>query len=158
MKRFCTCGLILFSILSTLVGGFFILRTSLKPNTYSTAETACIKVLDKHRAELDKFAAKLLAETPPSQAGEYPNSAYDTFKQYSCHVTNRHEAVFSVDSQGMLGGQYWSLVYTDNGLYRGETETYFEVWDGNNIIKAKHIDGNWWYLWEDYDASEYSDQ
>jgi len=158
MKRFYTCGLIFLSVLGILVGGFFILRAYLKPKTYSSAKTACVKVLNKHRAALDIFAEKLLSETPPSLCGEYPKSAYDKFEQYSCSVTDRHEAVIHIDGQGMLGGQYWSLVYTASGFYRGESETYYEVWDGNNIIKAELIDGHWWYLWEDYDASEYSNQ
>ncbi len=158
MKKHYTCGIILLSVIAILVGGFFILKNVLEPKTYSDAKIECIKVLNKNRTGLNEFAEKLLTETPHSMAGEYPKSPYDSFKGYSCHVTDRHDAVFSVGSQGMLGGQYWSLMYTADGTYRDQPETYYEVWDGNNIIKAEHIDGNWWYLWEDYDATEYSNQ
>ena len=118
----------------------------IQKNRYMSAETDMVD------------AAKLLAETPQSLAGEYPKTPYESFKDYNCYVTDRHEAVFDIGSQGMLGGQYWSLMNTADGAYRGQSETYYEVWDGNNIIKAEHIDDNWWYLWEDYDASDYSNQ
>lgn len=158
MRKFYTCGIVFISVIAVLIGGFFILKAVLKPETYSSAKSDCVKVLNKNRAELDEFAEKLLAETPQSLAGEYPKTPYESFNDYNCYVTNRHEAVFDIGAQGMLGGQYWSLVYTADGTYRGQSDAYYEVWDGNNIIKAEHIDGNWWYLWEDYDATEYSDK
>ena len=158
MRKFYAHGIVILSVIAVLIGCFFVLKAILKPETYSSAKSDCVKVLNKNRTELDEFAAKLLAETPQSLAGEYPKTPYESFKDYNCYVTDRHEAVFDIGSQGMLGGQYWSLMYTADGTYRGKSETYYEVWDGNNIIKADHIDDNWWYLWEDYDASDYSKQ
>ena len=158
MRKYYTRGIAILSGIIVLIGGFFILKIMLQPETYTSAKSDCVKVLNKNRAELDEFAKKLLAETPQSLAGEYPKTPYTSFKNYNCHVTNHHDAVFNIGSQGMLGGQYWSLMYTADGTYRGQAETYYEIWDDNNIIKAEHIYGNWWYLWEDYDATERSEQ
>lgn len=59
----------------------------------------------------------------------------------------------------MLGGQYWELVYTKDGTLWGETDVYFnEEENGNNIVKAERLNGNWWYFWTDYDGTERSFQ
>ena len=66
---------------------------------------------------------------------------------------------FELDGQSMLGGQYWDLVYTNDGTFYGETESYlYEETNGNNIVRAEKINEHWWYLWTDYDGTERSYQ
>ena len=66
---------------------------------------------------------------------------------------------FNIDAQGMLGGQYWSPVYTVNGSLYGETEKFFNKdKKRNDIVGAEKLQGNWWYLWRDYDGTDKSYQ
>lgn len=124
---------------------------SKKPKTYSTAKTECEKVLVKHGTELESLSAEVL------ETGNPASGYYDSYF-YSCHQEDSF-VTFEIDGQGMLGGQYWSLVYTKDGTFYGETESYlYEQPDGNNIVKAERLDAHWWYLWTDYDGTERSYQ
>ena len=62
---------------------------------------------------------------------------------------------FDIDAQGFLGGQYRELVYTKDGTFYYETDSYlYEETNGNNIVRAERINEHWWYLWNDYDGTE----
>ena len=141
MKKF-RIGILLL-LLTAVTVGFLFLRESRKPKTFSSAEAICVKVLEKHRQEMEALA---------SEKGS------GTFRDFSYHSDPQGKCVsFSIGGQGMLGGQYWDLVYTADGTYNGETESYlFEEPEGNNICRAKRITGNWWYCWMDYDGTEKS--
>ncbi len=119
--------------------------------TYSSAQKKCNRILDKYQAEMEELAIHALT----SEEDEY-----GSFKEYSyCCYREQGFVKFDIDGQGMLGGQYWSLVYTDDGLLYGETEKYdFEEENGNNIIRAEKLNENWWFYWEDYDGTDKSQQ
>lgn len=82
------------------------------------------------------------------------------FKEYSYSCYPKDGIVtFSIDAQGMLGGQYWELVYTQDGTFYGETESYlYEETFGNNIMRAEKLNAHGWYLWTDYDGTDRSYQ
>ena len=120
-------------------------------NTYSSAKEECRQILEKHQVQMEDLALNSL-DSKVDQYG-YFNKYY-----YGCHQ-DQDFVKFDIDGQGTLGGQYWSLVYTDNGLLYDEEEAYyFEEDDGNNIIRAEKIEGNWWFYWEDYDGTDKSQQ
>ena len=128
-------------LLAGMVVGLLFLRESRKPKTFSSAEALCVKVLENHRQELEALAAQ---------------GTSGTFREYNYH-TEDGQVCFSIGSQGMLGGQYWELIYTTDGTYAGETTQFrYEEPDGNNIVRAEHLTGNWWYRWTDYDSTEKS--
>ncbi len=135
-----------FAIIS--IGLWFLIR-SLLPKTYHSAKEQCEKVLDQYQGEMEKIAVDSL---------ESANNASGKFKEYSyiCHKGDGL-VVFSIDAQGMLGGQYWDLVYTEDGTFGGQTESYLEQDTmGNDIIRGEKLDEHWWYLWTDYDGTERS--
>jgi|GEM_PF-1058458 len=64
---------------------------------------------------------------------------------------------FGIGSQGMLGGQYWDLVYSADGTLFGSEDVYvYTEPEGNNIIKALRLRDNWWFRWTDYDGTKMS--
>lgn len=139
-------GLVI-SLLLLLCG--MILRKSLQPKTYSTAKEVCEDYLADNRDRLEQIAQDLLDEGE-SGSGYYQN------RYYSYNAKNSF-VVFDVDGQGMLGGQYWQLVYSKNGKYYGKTDTYlFREEKGNNIVRAERLDDYWWYRWTDYDGTDRS--
>ena len=116
---------------------------------YSTAKKECARVLEKHQLQMEELAVSVL-NSKVGKDGRF-NEYY-----YSCY-RDQGFVKFDIDAQGMLGGQYWGLVYAENGILYGEAETYyFEEEDGNNIIRAEKIKGNWWFYWEDYDGTDKS--
>ena len=118
--------------------------------TYSTARTACEKFLLDNRERIELLAKDAAA----SQVTESK-----TVLEHTYYYGSDGYVYFSIGSQGMLGGQYWELVYTPGGSFCGETETYaFREADGNNIVKAEKLADNWWYCWRDFDGTPKSEQ
>ena len=134
-----------------LLIGLISLFNAIKPKTFSTAKIACEKFLDKNQTQMEEIAIVSLNS-------EKDNSGHYKEYYYSCYQEEGF-VKFEIDAQGMLGGQYWDLVYTQDGIFYGETESYlYEETDGNNIIRAEKISEHWWYLWTDYDGTERSYQ
>ena len=126
--------------------GFNFLINSILPKTFSSAKNECVKVLDKYQNQMEEIAVDTL-KSGKNVSGDFK----DYF--YSCYFEERF-VKFEIDSQGFLGGQYWELVYTEDGTFYGETESYLhEETNGNNIVRAEKINEHWWYLWTDYDGT-----
>ena len=136
------------SVIAIIVG-LCCFVNSITPKTYSSAREVCVKVLNKHQTEMEQTAIDSL---------RYNNSG--SFRDYFYNCYREESFVkFNIDAQGFLGGQYWELVYTQDGTFYGETESYlYEENDGNNIVRAEKINEQWWYLWTDYDGTERSYQ
>ncbi len=137
------------SIVAVLIVGLLCLNSLLAPKTYSTARATCERFLKKNYEDMQEIAVELLRD------GE---DAWGHYKDRYCGYIPEWNAVkFEIDGQGMLGGQYWDLIYTADGVLFGESEEYFdEESDGNNIYKAERLDEHWWYFWTDYDGTDRS--
>lgn len=75
----------------------------------------------------------------------------------SINEESLENVVFDCDAQGMLGGQYWGLMYIPSDQYLGEKDLY--VYDekeiereGNNIFIRKRIKKNWFFYYNDWDG------
>ena len=144
-------SVICLSVVAVLIIVLGIFINSIKPKTYSTAKIECEKVLSKYQTEMEEISNDLLK----SRKNEHGN-----FNEwfYICYPEENF-VKFELDGQGMFGGQYWDLVYTNDGTFYGETESYlYEETNGNNIVRAEKINEHWWYLWTDYDGTERSYQ
>ncbi len=134
-------------ILALLIGMLF-LKKEMTPHNYGTAKKECESFLQKNNAVMEEIAVNCFRE------GEETSGYY---KEH--HYSYENDFVrFYVGSQGMLGGQYWDLIYTKDGVFYGESEKYLyeEAGDGNNIIRAEKLDEHWWFLWSDYDGTDRS--
>ena len=71
---------------------------------------------------------------------------------------------FDYGAQGMLGGQYWGIIFSSDDIPRfdtsistlteSETEGFY-FWkepDGNNICALERIAENWFFYYLDYDG------
>ena len=133
-------------VVAILIIGVSWLLNVIIPKIYSSAKKQCQRVLKKHQAQMEEVAVDAL-ESGKDISGEY----LDYY--YSCDSDEEY-VEFDIDAQGMLGGQYWGLVYTEDGTLWGETEEYlYEEALGNNIMRAERIDEHWWFLWTDYDGT-----
>ncbi len=139
------------TIILTVLICIFLLFNALAPETYSSAKDECESFLENNREDLEEIAVDLLIKQMDI-SGHYK-------ERYYSYNLREDYVEFNIDAQGMLGGQYWSLIYTRNGVLFGETEEYlYEQTDGNNIIRGEKLDEHWWYLWKDYDGTEESFQ
>lgn len=138
------------SLIVCVIVGFVFLPfdTAFGEHTYQSAKDYSEYFLKHNQEELKNIAQETLKNKRPSM-NEYK-------KAYEIKYDEIEDAVnFEIGSQGMLGGQYWRLVYTEKGNYRGEIEkyTYYEK-NGNNIAFAEKISENWYFYWIDYDGRE----
>lgn len=132
-----------------VAGLWFLLRTT-APKTYSTAKEECENFLNRYQAEMEQIATEAL-QSEQECSGEFRKHFYRSYKDG--YVS------FDIDAQGMLGGQYWELVYTKDGKFGTETETFLHTEpNGNNIVRAEKINDHWWYHWTDYDGTKRSYQ
>jgi len=138
--------IIVFAIVTVSLG---FLINSIMPKTYSTAKKECEKVLDRYQVEMEQIAADSL-KLDKNISGEFKDYYYICYREEGL-------VTYSIDAQGMLGGQYWELVYSQDGTFYDETESYlYKETNGNNIVRAEKLSQHWWYLWTDYDGTEKS--
>lgn len=134
-------GIVVAAALIVLIGVFVV--NSL-PRSYSGALKTCGRVLSRNEEEMTLLARNVLDSE--LTASNYSSGKY---KDYSYTMPDDRKYVrFDIGAQGMLGGQYWSLVYCPDGEFCEESEAYFyrEIGGGNNITKAERIDGHWWFF------------
>lgn len=115
---------------------------------YASAKANVEKFLDANSVELEEIATQTLEDQAVSTS-EFKDISYITFDE------SNNMVIFEIGSQGMLGGQYWSLVYCKDGTFHGEFELYtYNQPGGNNLVLAEKLQENWFFCWEDYDGRE----
>ncbi len=150
-KKIIVISIICIVIISVLTITLGLFVNSILPKTFSSAKNECVKILDKHQTEMEQIAVDSL-ESSKNVSGHFEEYYYSSNIEESF-------VSFDIDAQGFLGGQYLELVYTKDGTFYGETESYlYEETNGNNIVRAEKINEHWWYLWTDYDGTERSYQ
>ena len=87
------------------------------------------------------------------------DKAVHTFKnkEYYYSIKDNKEIVtISINSQGMLGGQYWDLIYCEGDYLNGKTidiyDEHKETGKGNNIFVVEKIKDNWFFSYQDWDG------
>ena len=90
---------------------------SIGEHTYQSAKDYSVSFLKHNREELERIAKETL-KNKNSSVNEYKKASEIKYDEPELAVN------FEMGSQGMLGGQYWRLVYTEKGNYRGETDKY----------------------------------
>ena len=140
-------------ITACFIVGLCFAADAVTPESYSSAKKESVHFLENNRDGLEKTAAELLNKGEDA-IGEYNKHDYS-------YLSDQGFVRFDIDAQGMLGGQYWSLVYTSDGTFFGEAEKYLyeeasAESGGNNIVIAEKIDGRWWFYWIDYDGTDRS--
>lgn len=150
-KKIVVISAICVLVFAVITIGIYFFINAIMPKTFRSAKNECVKVLDNHQIEMEQIAVDSL------QSNENVSGHFKEY-YYSCHIEDSF-VTFDIDAQGFLGGQYWELVYTEDGTFYGETQSYLYVeTNGNNIVRAEKINERWWYLWTDYDGTERSYQ
>lgn len=139
------CVLVMVSIVVCL----WFLLAALLPKTYSSAKKECERFLHRNQVAMEEIASDSL-DAENNVSGEFRGHYYSSY-------ISEGLVSFDIDAQGMLGGQYWELVYSKDGNFYGQTETYLlSESAGNNIVRAERIENHWCYVWTDYDGTEWS--
>lgn len=117
---------------------------------YEKAKKTAIKYLNKNEEQLkiivdELYENKSKIENPIEnvrRAGYY-NSNNFNFKNDAEYIK------FDIDAQGMLGGQYYGIIYSKNNE---EKLIKNKEIHGNNIFIRQKIKDNWYFYYDDYDG------
>lgn len=126
---------------------------------FNSAKEETILYLKENKKELENIADELY-KSKATRNNPYKNISYASYHNYPKNnnsLENTEYIIFDLDSQGMLGGQYYGLIYSKNkNIYNGNSLTIYdenkETGNGNNIEIRKKIDDNWFFYYDDYDG------
>lgn len=141
----------------TIIGGLififvlvFICYKNFKLSEFDKAKKESTSFLNNNIKELQNISNELL-ETKDSK--KYKNKIYVHYKNSG----EKEYIQFDINSQGMLGGQYWGIIYSPNDDLLDEKISYIyneqeETGKGNNIFIKEKIQDNWYFYYDDYDG------
>lgn len=117
--------------------------------TYQSSKEIVTTFLNKNKKELEKIADEV-QKSKVSKKDPLKNISYVSYY-------DEEYIQFNMDAQGMLGGQYYGLIYSINdNITNNEKikiyDEYKETGSGNNIIIREKICDNWYFYYEDYDG------
>lgn len=126
---------------------------------FNSAKEETTLYLKENKKELENIADELY-KSKTTQNNPYKNVSYVSYHNYPKNnnsLENTEYIIFDLDSQGMLGGQYYGLIYSKNkNIYNGNSLAIYdenkETGNGNNIEIRKKIDNNWFFYYDDYDG------
>lgn len=146
---------LLFIIIISL---FFVFNKDFAKFSYNSAKDNVIKYLDVNEKELIKIANNLYKDKS-SKKNPYKGITYASYNEVAeINKWNEKNYVkFDLDAQGMLGGQYYGLIYsTEKNFFDSRSliiyDEHKETGDGNNIFIRQKIKKNWYFYYDDYDG------
>jgi len=167
MKKtlFAPLGLCLIFILSILLLFFLFIMPfrGIAGNTsYDEAKIKCIKIFNKQ----EKTFINTMNSAIENEATD--NLKIKNVQSIQYHKYERSEKVeFSINAQGMLGGQYWGVYYSsddspsiltvedEDGLLVEDSlngSFYYKESNGNNVYVTEKIKEGWFFYYMDYDG------
>lgn len=143
-KKICILSIIILLILL-----YVIYNSPFREYDYFSSRKSCIKYLNKNITKLERIFNEV------EYVSEEPNFKLDDGKEYIVKICGPYSKYvkLDIDAQGMLGGQYWGLIYcTEDYLDGKKIEIIGETGEGNNVFITEKIKDNWYFFYEDYDG------
>lgn len=121
-------------------------------NNYEYAKGESIKFLNSNINDLQDNANEMILDKS-KESKNYKKISYRYYKDSD----DKEYIQFDINAQGMLGGQYWGIIYCpdDNLLNGNSIEIYDEnkeTGKGNNIFIKEKIKDKWYFYYDDYDG------
>ena len=140
---------IIISIVTIIITIFFISNKT-EMSDYDKAKKEILKFLTKNITELEKICKESLIKKD-TEIHEFKGKVY-----YNSFRNGKECVVICINVQGMLGGQYWDLVFCeDDILYNKSIDingNYIDDTTGNNIFIMEKLKDNWYLSYEDWDG------
>ncbi len=141
------CGFLLIIVMA--LG--FVLNKCTNTSHYEKSKEEATHFLAKNEADLKDIFEDLMSKEQ-NDSGKYKGKFYIYYKTDSTEYVK-----LDIDARGMLGGQYWGIIYCpNNNLIRNNSSV--EIYDeskngtGNNIFIKEKIKDNWYFYYDDYDG------
>lgn len=150
----------LFSILLILIYLYNLNKNIISNKfNYESAKNYTTNFLKNNKQELEKIAKKIYIEKPTKFIDKpykkVSTASYHNYDEIGIFEKDSY-IKFDIDSQSMLGGQYYGLIYSyNNDIYNTNIFIYDEnkeTNEGNNIFIREKISNNWYFYYDDYDG------
>ncbi len=141
-------SVILFILISITI--LFLYKGSNSNGDYERAKKETLSFLDENIKQLEELSKESLSK-------KYSEMQTFKTKEYYFDENNGKEyIVININAQGMLGGQYWYLLYCEDDFLDGKNiyiyDEYKETGSGNNIFIVEKIKDNWYFYYQDWDG------
>ena len=145
-------NLVIMVIVILIISILFIVLRFFNTNNYEQAKKESIKFLNSNINNLQNVADEMILNKSKEREN-YKNISY----RYYNYSDGKEYIQFDVNAQGMLGGQYYGIIYCpDDNLLDGN---YIEIYDeneetgkGNNIFIKEKLKDKWYFYYDDYDG------
>lgn len=122
---------------------------------YDSSKKMAIKYLNDNKEELENIGNELY-NNKSSMKNPFNKINYASYIESYQDEYEKEYVKFDMDAQGMLGGQYYGLIYSVNDINDNEKiKIYDELKEkgtGNNIFIREKISDNWYFYYDDYDG------
>ena len=129
-----------------------------KEYNYESAKKEAITFLNKNADNIQKLAEELLDEKS-NEIRKYKEIEYKYYEEevYFDTLVGKEQVRFEINAQGMLGGQYWGLIYSRNDDLLNDKIKYVyneneRTGKGNNIFIREKIKDRWYFFYDDWDG------
>ena len=135
-----------------IISIFFIALRFFNTNNYEQAKKEAIKFLNSNINDLQNVAGEMILNKSKE------SKSYKKMSYRYCNDSDDKEYIrFDINAQGMLGGQYYGIIYcpNDNLLNGNSVEIYDEneeTGKGNNIFIKEKLKDKWYFYYDDYDG------
>lgn len=137
---------------------FFVFNKDFGKFSYNSAKDNAVKYLNVNEKELIKIANSLYNDKS-SKKNPYKGITYASYHEETEKNgwNEKNYIKFYLAAQGMLGGQYYGLIYsTEKNFFDSRSliiyDEHKETGDGNNIFIRQKIKKNWYFYYDDYDG------
>ena len=155
MKRNILVTLVSLALILLIIFAYFkIARFNSSEFNYNNAKKDTINYLNKNEKQLKELVNELY-QSKSSTNNPYKDIGYATYDYLEDFNFKEKIEYIKVDlnSQGMLGGQYYGLIYSnfnENKLI--VYDEFKETGKGNNIFIREKIKNNWYFYYDDFDG------
>lgn len=139
---------IIFVIVCIIIGSF--VSNMRYGSHYEKAKGESVRFLNRNERKLEEICKTCIREDFEKEY-EFKGRKY-----YYVSYNGKEYVVIEINERGMLGGQYWELIYCPDDYLDGESikiySEFEETGKGNNIIVTEKIRENWYFCYKDYDG------
>lgn len=144
--------LIFIGLVIVIIFTFLITLRFFNNNNYEHTKKESIRFLNSNINDLQNIADEMILNKS-KESKNYKKISYRYYKD----LNYKEYIQFDIDAQGMLGGQYWGIIYCpkDDLLNGNSIEIYDESKQsekGNNIFIKEKVKDKWYFYYDDYDG------
>ena len=136
-------------ICTTIITIILISKSTKFKLNYTNSKKEAISILNRNKEKISDIA-KTVYNTKESINNPIDNITYVSYSD-SNHI-NKEYIQFDIDTRGMLGGQYYGLIYSNDDIIDGNIKKIYHEKNGNNTFIYEKIEDNWYFYYFDYDG------